>query len=248
MATISRVSSASITRTSRPSSDGILPPSDSGSGATGGPAAGRASPGRRTLMGRRTVKTAPGPGSRLAAVMVPSCSSTTLRAMAMPRPSPPFPRVASPPACRNRSNTWGRNAGGMPGPVSSTVTSTCPSTAWTRTATAPPAGVNLMALLRRFHRTCCRRLGSPVTGPASASTFEVRVRPFVSAAGRTVSRAARITATGSTACISRRMVPATMREMSRRSEMRRICTRALRRIASRARADVGSSTFSSRRT
>ena len=111
----------------------------------------------------------------------------------------------------------------MPGPVSSTVTSTCPSTAWTRTATVPPSGVNLMELVRRFHRTCCSRLGSPVTGPASASTFEVSVTPLDSAAGRTVSRAARITATGSTACISTRMVPATIREMSSRSAMRRVC-------------------------
>ena len=106
----------------------------------------------------------------------------------------------------------------------------------------------MMELVSRFHRTCCSRLGSPVTGPASASTFEVRVTHLDSAAGRTVSRAARITATGSTVCISTRMVPATIREMSRRSEMRRICARAFRRIASRARVDVASSTFSSRRT
>ena len=36
--------------------------------------------------------------------------------MARPRPSPPFTGVAAPPAWRNRSKTWGRNATGMPGP------------------------------------------------------------------------------------------------------------------------------------
>jgi hypothetical protein len=37
---------------------------------------------------------------------------------------------------------------------------------------APPAGVNLTALERRLVTTCCKRAGSPMTGPAVWSSTE----------------------------------------------------------------------------
>ena len=151
---------ASTTRTRSPSSDGIRP-SLRLRARRAGAGDGRASPGRRVLMGRRSVKTAPGRGSRFATVIVPWCSSTRWRAMARPRPSPPFPRVAAPPACRNRSKTWGRKSGGIRGPCPPPS----PRLAHPPLGRARPLcrrpGVNLMELDRRFHRTCCRRLGLP---------------------------------------------------------------------------------------
>ena len=36
--------------------------------------------------------------------------------------------------------------------------------------TCPPSGVNLMALLSRFQRICCRRLGSPFTRKSDAAS------------------------------------------------------------------------------
>ena len=49
----------------------------------------------------------------------------------------------------------------------------------------------MTALVRRFQTTCWRRSGSPVTGPAAGSRTWSRRMPLASAAGRTVSTAAR---------------------------------------------------------
>ena len=110
--------------------------------------------------------------------------------MARPRPSPPCARVLDPSACRNRSNTWGRKARGIPGPVSSMTISAWVSARRRRSSTRPPRGVNLMALASRFQTTCCRRSGSAETGMAAGSSDERRLRPLASAEGLTVSRAA----------------------------------------------------------
>src|SRR2546425_399624 len=51
----------------------------------------------------------------------------------------------------------------MPLPVSRTVSSKWESTRSSTRSTRPPSGVNLIALERRFHTTCCSRSGSPLT-------------------------------------------------------------------------------------
>jgi len=40
------------------------------------------------------------------------------------------------------------------------------------TGTRPPFSVNLVAFASKFHTVCCRRAGSPWTGPARAAVGE----------------------------------------------------------------------------
>ena len=77
----------------------------------------------------------------------------------------------------------------MPIPVSLTTISMCELTRSTRTCTRPSFDVNLTAFDSRFHTTCCRRSGSPETGPTRGSTIVCRRMPFASAAGCTVATA-----------------------------------------------------------
>ena len=59
--------------------------------------------------------------------------------------------------------------------------------------TRPPSGVNLMAFESRFQTTCCRRSGSPETGPASgSSSVSSADAPWPPRPGATASRAASI--------------------------------------------------------
>ena len=57
----------------------------------------------------------------LRASMVPPCSSTRCLAIDRPRPSPTPTRVAEASCWRKRSNTYGRNSGAMPWPLSLTM-------------------------------------------------------------------------------------------------------------------------------
>ena len=59
------------------------------------------------------------------ASIAPPCISVSCFAIDRPEPRPPRSRVIPPSACRNRSKTCGRNSGGIPMPVSLTVTSRC---------------------------------------------------------------------------------------------------------------------------
>ena len=93
------------------------------------------SPRRRALRrpGARTVNRAPGARRRrFAAWIVPPWRSAIQRAIARPRPVPPLGASG---ARQNRSNTWSRCAGSIPGPSSSTV-SHAPGPAVDRHATA----------------------------------------------------------------------------------------------------------------
>src|SRR6266511_2056085 len=52
----------------------------------------------------------------------------------------------------------------MPLPVSLTMILACASQRSIRTSTRPPGSVNLIALERRFQKTCCSRFASPRFG------------------------------------------------------------------------------------
>ena len=111
----------------------------------------------------------------------------------------------------------------MPWPVSVTTISMPALVRRDRISTRPPAGVNLIALERRFQTTCFNRSGSADTVAASGSSSVTKEICFASAAGRTTSNAAMITFEGSTSRISNRSVPDTMRAVSSKS-----CKLALR--------------------
>ncbi|EAU65834.1 hypothetical protein STIAU_5686 [Stigmatella aurantiaca DW4/3-1] len=107
---------------------------------------------RPARSGRRTVKVAPVPGPSLCTSTVPPCSSTMVRTMASPSPSPPCPRPVLP--CRKRSKTCGKKPASMPLPVSLTVSATNASSRRASSRTHPPRSVNFRALVSRFHSTC----------------------------------------------------------------------------------------------
>ena len=156
--------------------------------------------------------------------------------MARPMPSPPWARVGLESAWRKRSKTWGRKSGSMPAPSSRTSSRTRSGRRRTRTSTRPPAGVNLMALARRFQTTCWRRAGSPRTAPAPSSMSISRTIPLAVAAGRTVSTAASTAAPRSVSRTSRLSLPRTMRATSSRSSTIWAWVVALRSMASMARS------------
>ena len=72
----------------------------------------------------------------------------------------------------------------------------------------PPAGVNLMALVSRFHTTCCRRRASPRTVTRSCSIVVPTSSPFARSVGRTESMAASMIAARSTGDMSKRQLAA----------------------------------------
>ncbi len=124
----------------------------------------------------------------------------------------------------------------MPAPSSRTSSRTRSGRRRTRTSTRPPAGVNLMALARRFQTTCWSRAGSPLTAPAPSSISISSRIPFAFAAGRTVSAAASTAAPRSASRTSSLSLPRTMRATSRRSSTICACVVALRSMASMARS------------
>ena len=88
----------------------------------------------------------------------------------------PVPDRRSFASCRPRPGETarrhaGRKSGRMPIPVSLTTISTCEFTRSRRTCTRPFFGVNFTAFDTRFQTTCCRRPGSPDTGPTRGSTI-----------------------------------------------------------------------------
>ncbi len=136
----------------------------------------------------------PFPSPGLLAITDPPCSSTRFFTIANPRPSPLWLRVRVGSDWLKRSKTCGRNRALIPFPVSLIDNSTCELARSSTICTFPPLGVNLIALVSRFHTTCCIRLGSPVTGPAIGSTTTSTRTPFECAASCTDSTARAITA------------------------------------------------------
>ena len=83
----------------------------------------------------------------------------------------------------------------------------CEFTRSSRTCTRPPFGVNFTAFDSRFQTTCCRRSGSPETGPTRGSRIVCMRTPLASAAGCTVATALSTIRGRSTGCTSSRILP-----------------------------------------
>jgi hypothetical protein len=95
----------------------------------------------------------------------------------------------------------------MPCPVSATRISASEPAPVSVTSTRPLAGVNLIALDRRFATTCWRRTASPVAGLGTTGQMKVSPTTFTCAAGWAASTAACATATRSTGSGSMRILP-----------------------------------------
>ena len=80
-------------------------------------------------------------------------------------------------------------------PLSLTLSSTCEFTRCRRTWILPPFGVNLIALLKRFHKICCHRPGSPEIMPSIGSKTLSNRMLFVCAVGAADSIAVLTTST-----------------------------------------------------
>ena len=122
------------------------------------PAAG----GRRTRCRGRAL--------RCCATTVPPCSSTRVRTSVRPMPRPPSARTSVRSACLKRSKISGSSSGSMPTPVSRNESTASPPSALRVTSTRPPAGVYLMALVRRLETTWSRRVASPEIQTGEPST------------------------------------------------------------------------------
>ena len=111
------------------------------------------------------------PAPSLAASSRPPCCSTIDRLIVRPRPSPSDRRTSGPLPCSNSPKIRGSTSGAMPMPVSLTVMITGgpassdgpPPPSREPTVIVPPSGVNLIAFLSRFQRTCWSRIGSAST-------------------------------------------------------------------------------------
>ena len=218
-----------------PSSDGLAGcgPAGSDAAAASAPVSGITA----SMRGSLTTKVAPRASPGLSAATVPPCSSTRLLTRASPRPSPPRVRVVELSPCRKRSNTYGRKSAAMPTPLSLTAICTWEFTRWSWTCTRPAFGVNFTALLRRFHITCRKRSGSPLTGPPGDASTVCSSMPLASAAGRMLSTVSTITVRRSTGLTSSRTCPVPMRETSSRSSISRTCALTFRRMICSARRD-----------
>ena len=170
--------------------------------------------------GRNTVNVVPAP-SVLAASIVPPCSSTSSLARARPIPTPPSRRCSALETWKNRSNTRESALAGIPGPVSRTTTWTPSARSSTRISIAPPTGVNLRALPTRLVRTISRRCASAKIFIGEGSAASVKVIDRESAAGMLFSCTVAASARMSTSARLSRSPPASRRERSRRSSIRR---------------------------
>jgi len=120
----------------------------------------------------------------------PPCSSTSRLQIASPRPRPPYPSAAVRSDCRNSSKMATCSSGGMPSPVSCTVTRTCPPVAVAARVTCPWL-VNLIALLTRFNATCRRRARSPHTLGRLSAISARKPKPLSSASNCPIAATAR---------------------------------------------------------
>jgi len=129
----------------------------------------------------------------------------------------------------------GSSSAPIPIPESLIVIATCEFTRCSCTCTRPPFGVNFTALLSRFHTTCWKRSGSPPTGPTGEVGTDCSRMFLAAAAGRMPSIASSITSRTSTGWTVRRILPASMRETSSRSSIRRTWAVTFRRMICSAR-------------
>src|SRR6185437_3771279 len=90
------------------------------------------------VTGIETVTRVPSP-SRLVSAIVPPCCSTSAREIARPSPVPGIARCVAVDARKKREKTCPCSSGGMPIPVSATVTTTESPLPATLTVTAPPS-------------------------------------------------------------------------------------------------------------
>ena len=147
--------------------------------------------GRRAAVGRSTVKVAPWFAPRARRADAPAVGLDEVaddgEADAQPAVGPGGARVGLPEALEDVGQEVRVDAGAV---VPDLEPDQVRAGAGAWTSTRPPGGVNLMALESRFQTTCCRRAGSPRTGPALLEVDRRWPIPLAVAAGRTVSTAA----------------------------------------------------------
>ena len=116
--------------------------------------------------GSRTVNRV-APGS-LVTDTSPWCASTTARTIASPSPVLPARRDRDESPRANRSNSEPTSSGGMPGPSSSTASTTSSPSRSSMATTLVPSGVCTRAFASRFVTTWRSRGSSPVTTVAAS--------------------------------------------------------------------------------
>ncbi len=133
--------------------------------------------------GNTTVKRLPS-STVLSTAMPPPSSSPRRRAIARPRPLPPYLRLVLASICSNAPKMWSSLSAGMPMPVSVTVIATAPSGASPKrrarsvfgramSTCTEPSRVNLKALPTRLFAICSRRepsVWSDAGNPSARST------------------------------------------------------------------------------
>src|SRR3989454_10264699 len=116
----------------------------------------------------------------------------------------------------------GRSAGGIPMPVSATVTSTRPpATGRALTVTRPPSGVYFTALSTRLMKICASRSRSAGTGGRSDGSWLPRVTRPLSAFGRMIASTDSATSSSRVGASFSDTLPSSMLERSVRSSRRR---------------------------
>src|SRR6476620_3086298 len=99
----------------------------------------------QTTIGSQTRNVVPLPCADSSSIR-PPCFSTTARAIERPRPLPGIAFFWAAEDRKNRLKIWPLSAAGIPIPVSRTSITAQSASAFRRTSTRPPSGVNLTAL------------------------------------------------------------------------------------------------------
>ena len=185
--------------------------------------------------GSLTVKSEPCPSPSLCAVMVPPCSSTRWRAMASPRPRPPWVRVMAPSACLKRSKTESRKLG----LDALTVVGDGQRHVAVRLGHGDlhlaPSRRELDGVRQQVPHDLLQAQRIAVTVGQLRWQHLTRARCFFSSsAGLADSMAESMTRESSVRRSSRRMFPEMMRDVSSRSSISRACAIALRSITRKA--------------
>ena len=125
-----------------------------------------------------------GVASREDTVISPPIRSVSIFAMVRPRPVPPAPPAAPPPAewapREKGSKMRSMSPGAMPGPVSS-ISNTAMSRTWEARKLTRPAWVNFTALPSTLMRICVSRRSSARTIGGAPCTSCSKCRPLLTA-------------------------------------------------------------------
>ena len=191
--------------------------------------------------GRRTVKVAPRPTPSLAATISPPCSSTRRRASARPMPSPLRAFSACGSTCVNMPNTRASISGARPTPLSATSTNALSPSARSRSASVPPCGVYLAALLSRLLMTCASRVASAFTNSGASPDSNANLWRPASITGWLSSIACCAISRRSTSPRRNSILPRLMRETSIRSSINRTRWASWRSIIARTCAALAES-------